>query len=242
MADPQEIRRVLRENGHEMPARGRISKDDQAEFERITAANGMADDAGFIGADDDAGEPVTETPPSRPAAARSFSMPKRKAPAKKKRKRVHARVPVDRIIERGWEMFARLAKPVDLPLARTLSMQAPVAGLVLEDVVRDTVVDKVLQPVARYEEKAEKVLALVGPPLLVAAIEAAQGLPEEQREVRMAFLEPLLTESLTIWCKVAGDKIEAKMKRDEEEGPVREQVEMMLKQIFAPVVPAEAAA
>jgi hypothetical protein len=113
-------------------------------------------------------------------------------------------------------------------------MQSPVAGLVLEDVVAGTMVDRMLQPVARAEQRGEKVLALVGPPVIVAALEASQGLPEQQRAMRQAFLIPLLRESMALWVDVAGDKIKVKAERDAERGPVMAQVDELIGMIFAP--------
>ncbi len=47
------------------------------------------------------------------------------------------------------------------PLQRTLRMQAPVAGDLLDDVVRDTIVDPLLQPLARLASQGKAVQALV---------------------------------------------------------------------------------
>jgi hypothetical protein len=118
-------------------------------------------------------------------------------------------------------------------LGRCLTMQAPVAGEILEDVVKGTFVDNALQPIARAEDKAKAVAALVLPPALVVAIEQAQMLPEAQRQTREAFLWPMLVQSMMLWERVAGEKAEAMMARAEAEAPSRERAEEMARIIFA---------
>jgi hypothetical protein len=118
------------------------------------------------------------------------------------------RISVDRIVGRGWEMLARIVQPVNLPIARVLEVQAPVAGLILDSIIKDTLFDKILQPMAQAEEKGEIAFALIGPPLLVGLIQAK---PEMQ-----AVLVPALKEALRVWIDVAGPKIEIVKKRDAE--------------------------
>jgi len=103
--------------------------------------------------------------------------------------------------------LAQLAQPINLPVARVLDVQAPIAGLLLEDMVKNTIVDRFLQPLARIESGGEVAFALMGPPLLVAAIQAK---PEMQM-----ILVPLLKESLRTWIDVAGPKLEEVAKRDQ---------------------------
>jgi len=172
----------------------------------------------------------------RPGGRSRNSAGKGKAGAK--RKPVHERVSLASLIEGGWGMLARLSHPVSEPLSRCLGMQAPVAGMVLEDAVKGTFVDSALQPFARAERRAKAMAALVVPPMCVAAAEAAQGLPEEQRKIRLAIIEPILLESLTWWAQVAGDKLEERMERERELGPARELAIRMFQQIFG--MPAEA--
>jgi len=153
-----------------------------------------------------------------------------KAKAKKK----HPRIPVDRLVTMGWEGLGRLFATVSPPTGRLMQYQAPVAGLVLEDVIRDTVVDRVMQPIARAEEKGKKIAALAGPPLIVLAIERAQALPDDQRQMREAILVPMLRESLVLWHDVAGDKIEEQLARAERRAPAYEFADKLIADIFAP--------
>jgi hypothetical protein len=103
-----------------------------------------------------------------------------------------------------------------MPMSRCLQVQSPVAGMILEEIVAGTVADRMLQPVARAEEKAEKVLALVAPPILVLALEQSAMLPPEQAMMRQALLVPMLRESLRIWLQVAGPKVEEAARREAE--------------------------
>lgn len=137
-------------------------------------------------------------------------------------KRKHKRVPVEHLISRVWEGAARIVQPLSLPVSRCLQVQSPVAGMILEDVVRDTVVDRALQPIARAEERAEKIVALVAPPILVAAIEQTEALrlagaiTTQQAMMRNAIQVPLLKESLRMWLEVAGPKVEEAARREAE--------------------------
>jgi hypothetical protein len=149
--------------------------------------------------------------------------------------RPHKRVPVDGLISSVWAAMGGLAGNVDPPVGRVLTMQAPVAGVILEDVVRHTAADRVLQPIARAEVKAEKVLALVGPPTIVAALEATASLPEAQMRARQAILLPLLERSLILWLRIAGDKVEEMAKRQAAEAPAREQVQELVRLIWPPL-------
>ena len=93
--------------------------------------------------------------------------------------------------------------------------------------------DRVLQPAARAHDKGKKVFALAAPPLLVAALEQAQGLPEPARSMRTALLTTLLAEALTMWVEVAGDKVEAAAARHAENQATRAEVEKLMSLIFA---------
>jgi hypothetical protein len=158
----------------------------------------------------------------------------------------HPRVPVEHIISRGWEMFGRIAGNISPPVARCMQVQAPVAGMICEDIVRDTVVDRVLQPIARVEEKAEAAFALIGVPLLVGAIDGCQALPDKEAQIRLAFLVPALREGLHVWLRIAGPKVEEAAKRDAEfEATFGHRIDDLMAMFFTPpteTVPDETAA
>lgn len=151
-----------------------------------------------------------------------------------KGRKKHPRVPVDRLIGRGYETLGRVFMRVSLPIGRCIQWQAPSAGLILEDAVRDTFVDRALQPIARAEHKAEAVAALAGPPVLIGMLQAAQGLPAEQRAMREAFIVPMLREAIALNIRVSGDQMEKMMQREQEEGPIYEQADRIMAGLFAP--------
>jgi hypothetical protein len=232
MATVTEMRRVLREHGEDVPARGRLNADDIAKYEKLTDDPDWDTSGDDALADPDELEPSVpmqaEKPPrtarsdrrdrrARPAAEQVRGWRKRKPADPKTRKRKQPRVSVDHLVSRAWEGIARIAQPLSLPLSRCLQVQSPVAGMILEEIVAGTLVDRALQPVARAEEKAEKVLALVGPPLLVLAIEQSFVLPPEQMMMRQALLMPMLKESLRMWLRIAGPKVEEAARREAKE-------------------------
>jgi hypothetical protein len=142
----------------------------------------------------------------------------------------HVRVSVDRLIGRAWGWLAQIAQPVNLPVGRILAMQSPVAGAIIEDVIVGTPVDKILQPIARFEEKGELAFALIGPPMIVAAITARPNMAP--------ILIPMLKDALRTWITVAGPKlkkIEEQDKKFNEEYGV--DIDAMIEMLFAPPTP-----
>lgn len=143
----------------------------------------------------------------------------------------HARVKVDRLIGRAWDWLAHIAQPINLPVGRVLAMQAPVAGAILEDVVIGTPVDKILQPIARFEERGELAFALIGPPMIVAAITAKPNMAP--------ILIPMLKDALRTWISVAGPKL--KKIQEEDKKFVDEygvDIDAMIEMLFSPPTPA----
>jgi hypothetical protein len=236
-------------NGHNVPDRGRLSPD----LEAIWAEHHDDDepwgtehvtDADF-GPDPDELEPSVpvraEIPPARPKAPprqRLFGKREKTDPKTAgKGKRKLLRVPVDHLISRLWEGGARLASPVSIPLATCLTLQSPVAGMVLEDVVKNTAVDTFLQPIARAEEKIESAMALLMPPLCTVLLERTMMLPEPDRTIRQAMLMPIFDEGLRIWLKVAGPKVEeAAVREAEYQAKYGATINTLKAQIFAPYI------
>lgn len=149
-----------------------------------------------------------------------------------KRKTALPRISTARLISRVWSATGRIVAPVSGSVSRTLQLQAPVAGLILDDTVKDTFVDPALQIAARAQERGEKIFGLAGPPLIVAAIEQAQGLEEPQRSLRLAVLVPMLEEALTIWVKIAGDKMATAAAEVEADEAMRAEVQRLIMLIF----------
>src|SRR6516162_1807621 len=261
--DDAEARAVLRQGGEQPPARGKLGADWMERAAELAASatgqNGAEPgepgddyDQGVSAADFDEVS-VADEPPSSPAAGQVEQPPRRPSRGRgrgrrsladrvraasssgkgKAKPKHHPRVRVDGLISRGWEFLGSAAMRVDPPLGRCLAMQAPVAGLVLEGVVKGTFVDRGLQPIARAEDKAEKVASIVLPPLIVAGLEMAQRLPEPQRKAREAILWPLLVESLVLGERVAGSYADEVIARAERDGPARERATRVASAIFA---------
>jgi hypothetical protein len=110
-------------------------------------------------------------------------------------------------------------------------MEAPVAGMILDEKIRGTLVDKVLQPLARTEDSGKSVAALVAPPLLVLAL--------EKRPDQADKIFPLLRKSLIWHAEIAGPKIEQRMEREREiEEKYGQDIDAMIMAIFGAQVEA----
>jgi len=90
-------------------------------------------------------------------------------------------------IEDGWTALGGLAQRSrgHAPLGRYLQWQAPAAGEMLDDAVKGTMVDRrILQPVVKARGRLDLVVAVMGPPAVILAI--------EQNPARAPALVPLL--------------------------------------------------
>lgn len=153
------------------------------------------------------------------------------AKPKIKSKATHPRISVEKVISRGWEMLARIVQPASMPIYRVLDMQAPVVGALLEDTIRGSVVDRILQPLARAEGKGEIAAALIGPPLIMGALTVKPG--------AAPVLIPALRESLRLWVDVAGSRMteaaERRRQYEETDGKlVEELMRYLLQDIMVP--------
>jgi hypothetical protein len=170
------------------------------------------DDSGeLIVPDEEEGSKVIPAPevapklptPTPVARARTLIDRVKKSPTKKPSiRKHHSRQSVEKVIGWGWSMLGNMLENVNPPMGRVMEMQGPVAGELLEGVVKDTVIDRVLQPLARAGERGEILFALAGPPLLIGAISA--------RPQMAPLLVPPLREALMSWMRVAGPSLEKK--------------------------------
>jgi hypothetical protein len=152
-----------------------------------------------------------ETPPKRPRstkpAAKGFRNPFAKKAAAKGKK-APPRVSTADLVGAVWRGAAKMV-PLP-PLSRTLRMQSRVAGPIMDDVIRGTIVDPLLQPLARLAGQGKAVQALVGPPAFVTAImvhtgqAAANG--QEPNPFIMAMAMEGLRSSLMAWMEISGPK------------------------------------
>jgi hypothetical protein len=155
-----------------------------------------------------------ETPPRRPKSqARSGATKRggfwnRGGAAKKPGAKKQPRVSTADLVGAAWRGAARMV-PLP-PLSRTLRMQSRVAGPIMDDVIRGTVVDPLLQPLARLAGQGKAVQALVGPPAFVTAIMAHTGQAaakgEEPNPFLMAMAMEGLRSSLMAWMEISGPK------------------------------------
>jgi len=207
MATSAEKRAWLAANGHPELAegKGRLPKELSEAAEAALAA-GPADDYGpgadpgdfggpldFVAADDppeladaraadaeDAARQaayVGEEKPTRPHASRprfGFARPRGKARARAKVK--HKRVSIAPLIEDAYADIAWAAAGIP-PLRKLFQAQAPIAGVILDPVVRDTIADPVLQIAARNHERMQVGMALLGTPAALMAVLATAPEP-----------------------------------------------------------------
>jgi hypothetical protein len=218
MSDAQDIRQWFAAQGRPLPARGTISAGARAEFEAAsldTMYDTEPGDAEFGADPGDIAEPdgppadVTEKRPRSIATPRAASSRSRWGRAKtaKGKAKARPRVPLDDLIATVWRGLAGMVRPLPAT-SRLLKIQAPVAGVVLEPVVKETIVDTFLQPLARTSASAEALIVLAGPPLLVAAM--------EMDPARVPVLLPVARELMLRWCRIAGPRMAEAMKRENE--------------------------
>ena len=184
-----------------------------------------------------------ETPPARPKGkGRSsssgtglFGFRSKKKPGARKKPRVST----EDVWGAVWRGGARLLTPLP-PLQRTLRMQAPVAGMLMDDVTKATVIDPLLQPIARLVDQGKTVQALAGPPAFVTAImlhqqqRASMDPPQEPNPLFMSIAVEGLRSSLMAWMDVAGPKFDLAMEREAEfESKYGQRVDDVIAMIFA---------
>lgn len=268
MATVAEVREWANGHGFTIGTKGRIPGAAQDAYDAAhPGTNGAADtshpdypdddfDSFFPGPDSHPEPPEDTAPPddtgeTRPRRVRAGKkagtgrpswMPGggKKRPAVKKKPRVST----ENLLGALWRGGAKMATPLP-PLQRTLRLQAPVAGLLLEDTVKGTVIDTWLQPLARLAETGKEIQALVGPPAFVTAIMAHQvqcasaDPPKEPNPLFMAVATEGLRSSLMAWMDVAGPKFEVAMQREAEfEAKYGQTVDDTIALIFArPVDP-----
>ena len=192
MAEVAEIRAWLRDNDYEPPAKGRIPGEMMTAYTDAHPAGGEALFAGLdaapaydggITADDFAAEPGEPLPP----AAQERKPRRVKTPARTQARGLRERIwggggtgkpkpkktAVPRISLKNFaeDAFLDLAWTFQglPPVEKILYLQAPLAGQVVEDTVKGTAVDLVLQPVARIDRQFKAIEALTAP-LWVAGI------------------------------------------------------------------------
>lgn len=114
---------------------------------------------------------------------------------------------VEAILTGIYGAFAGGVGKVNPAVGYIMGVQAPVAGMLLEDTVKGTAVDRLLQPFAKNADRVKVGRALLGPPLLVAFM--------QQNPDKAAFVMPMLRRMLADYLDVAGPKIAEIQKREQ---------------------------
>lgn len=220
-----DIRAWGRSNGFEVGDEGRLPPGLRASYDKRVQDNAETP------VDGDAEEiaPVIAKP-STADRMRSLSSRVKSTPKARMRTGAKAkpRVSVEKIIGMGWELLGSLANNFNPAVSRVLYMQAPVAGMVLEDKVKNTVADKFLQPIARAADGGNVAMALIGPPLLVQAL--------TMRPERAPQIIPMLRASLRMWVALAGEKLEKQIEEDQEfEKKYGSKIDEMMEYLVGPI-------
>jgi hypothetical protein len=148
-----------------------------------------------------------------------------------KKKPARPRLPVDDVIASAWRIAAKIAQPLP-PLYRVLRIQSPVAGRLLEDAVRGTIVDRVLQPLAQVTQFGEVAAALLIPPAAVTAL-ASPGV--QSNPVAAQMLLEMLRHGLMAMMRIGGPKFAEQLAREkEDESAYGATVDQLLALILAP--------
>jgi hypothetical protein len=249
MATTAEMRAALREAGHDVPERGRLDDKWKQLYQQENPGRPAAtdddwdlpDDDDTIASPEDTEPSVPMQPERPPRTARSQRAERRAQPAGQKAGRLlgalrgsqdaktgtkrkpkpKPRISVEKFTSRMYGHIGKAVSALAPSTGRCIQAQAAMAGVLLEDVVQGTIVDKVLQPVAQAEAKLDKVFALVAPPLMVFALEqnnaavlAGTRTPNEAM-MRQAMIMPMLRESLAIGLEVTeeyADQIAERLK------------------------------
>lgn len=153
----------------------------------------------------DASEPIEEVAPKlqpdEPVISRVASRVRKARTSKPRGRKV--RLSVASLISEGWQYLAIGVSRFSAPVGWMMDNQAPVAGLVLDEPIAGTVLDKILQPFAKVEQTFDPVNALIGP--LVCAY-LMDRFPDQQDKII-----PRLRKSLMSYARVTApyyDKLE----------------------------------
>lgn len=216
MTSDADIRAWAKTSGVDVPTRGSVPKAVRDQYD---AANPVGDNLGLSGDEQPPahGYADAEAAPTRPQGPSEDVAPlpppgrlgKLGKPGGSvvRAKREHKRVSLESLASGLWSMLGNAAQSRGLvPTGRALVMQAPVAGMILEDSLRGTVADRIMQPLARGGEAAKELGALFGVPVLVTLV----TLKPETQDVVIPQLRTLMRE----WAIIAGPRIKAREKRE----------------------------
>lgn len=176
-----------------------------------------------------------ETPPDvkpRKGLAGKLNLGGGKSKEPKVRKPQGRRQSLEKVGGYSWQILGQaVASAGFVPAARVINMQAPIAGMVLEDSFKGSPADRMLQPVVRMVSKGGAMGALLGPVIMVTLIQKNPKL--------YPALKPHLEEALWSYVETAGpyfEKLEAR--REKRAKMISEQgfdMEALIVSLFAPM-------
>jgi hypothetical protein len=229
----QDIRAWARDQGLNVAHKGPISSAvlEQWEARENTPGVDPADVMSMNGRDP-AGDTAESRPAGPPLGRKSWWTGQPKKP-RDKAGPPQRRVSIENLVSGAWGLgawFTARSAPNLLPVARVLDMQAPVSGVIVNDLAKGTALDRALQPLARMEEKGGKAGALLGPPVIVAAM--------TMRPELFPVLRPFLKMSLLSYLEVSAPamkKIQDRAKKFEDKVGVTDgEIDAMIEALFAP--------
>jgi hypothetical protein len=216
-----DIREWLRSKGRDVSDRGPIPKADREAYqarENDEAATAFPADDREPGPDTPSStEGVTERAPkvvptktdlgSRAKAVVKGARSRKGSSGARTKRATGPRASVEAILTGIYGAFAGGVGRVNPAVGYIMGVQAPVAGMLLEDTVKGTMVDRALQPFAKNADRVRVGRALLGPPVLVAFM--------QQNPDKAAFAMPMLRKMLADYIDLAGPKIVEIKKREE---------------------------
>jgi hypothetical protein len=195
-----------------------------------------------------------EKTPAAPVQGRGGSLGKLKGwfsgttagpDGKPKPKSSRPRTPLNRLATGAWRRVASIAEHVNVPVARTMAWQAPFIGVVADDLIDGTPIDKILQPLARAEEGLAGAASIIAMPILVGMITSPRNNPEEfglAAAVRQQLYHQLLAECIDAQLELFGNpEFAQRIRRTESEQSARSgDIDRIMGMIFADIPPAPA--
>jgi hypothetical protein len=177
-----------------------------------------------------------------PAKADAAKAPAKQAPKSVAPRKVQARVPLGRGLQQligalglGLAMSGR-----DPGVGMALQFEAPIAGDKLDAAIQGTVVDRVVQPLARAGEAAKDLGSVLALPFLVGLIERR---PELYPVLREPVLRPLVTD-MALQLAEAGQRAEERLRKAQKASGTAVDSDALLAMLFEgrpPAPPADAA-
>lgn len=137
----------------------------------------------------------------------------------------------EKLITLAWSGLAKLTanRGSTVPLSRLLYLQAPVAGIVLDEELRGGTLDTLLQPAARFVNRSSKIGSLIALPVMVQIVTLRPDLYDD--------FEEAMLDAVYSYQEIAGPALEKRRKAMERRaektgGDARE----FLAGIFAPIM------